>query len=191
VSRPPPPGGVPAYPSPGEEVVDLVDERNRVVGQALRREVRARNLLHRGVGILCFDPRGRIHVHRRTETKDVFPGMYDMFVGGVVQSGESYDAAARREIREELGIEGPQPRFLFTHLYQGERNRSWIHVYRVEWGGAVRLQAEEIVWGDWVEPEELDRLMAERSFVPDGLEIYQHFLRFLRDGEKSSRPERG
>ena len=161
--------------SPGEERVDLVDLENRVVGRALRREVRSRNLLHRGVGIVCFDGKGRIYVHRRTETKDIFPGMYDMFVGGVVASGESYRAAAAREVAEELGIVGPRPDYLFSHLYLGDRNRAWIQVYRVEWDGPIRHQPEEVSWGSWIEEADLEGMIRERSFVPDGLEIYHHY----------------
>jgi len=167
-------GTDPPAKDPGGELVDLVDEINRVRGQALRREVRSKNLLHRGVAIACRNRSGRLHVHKRTTTKDVFPGMYDMFVGGVVLAGESYLTAARREIDEELGITGPEPEFLFAHLYQGDRNRSWIYVYQVEWNGPIRLQAEEVVWWDWVDEETLERMMAEQVFVPDGLEVYSH-----------------
>ena len=78
---------------PREELVDLIDEQDRVIGWARRERIRKLNLLHRGVGILCYDPAGRIYVHRRTETKDVFPGMYDMFVGGAVGRGEARDLA--------------------------------------------------------------------------------------------------
>ena len=60
-------------------------------------------------------------MHRRTDTKDVFPGEYDMFVGGVVSAGESYDDSALREIGEELGIVGPTPEFMFMHRYEGPR----------------------------------------------------------------------
>jgi len=171
---------------PGEEIVDLVDGGNRIVGRATRRDVRGQNLLHRGVGILCLNPRDQVHVHRRTDTKDVFPGMYDMFVGGVVLSGETYDAAARREIAEELGIVELEPEYLFTHLYLGDRNRSWIQVYRVVWDGPVRLQPQEIVWGDWIEEEALHSMIGEKPFVPDGLEVYEHYLSW-RGGPKYGR----
>lgn len=60
---------------PADELADVVDEDDRVVGRAGRSEIRARNLLHRGVAILCRNSRGEIYVHRRTDTKDVFPGM--------------------------------------------------------------------------------------------------------------------
>jgi len=104
---------------PGDELLDVVDDRDRVVGQASRREVRRRRLLHRFSSVLCFDGAGRVYVHRRTDDKDVYPGMYDTAAGGVLAAGETYLEAARRELAEELGVVGPEPRFLFRHRYRG------------------------------------------------------------------------
>jgi hypothetical protein len=56
---------------PGDEILDVVDEHDRVVGRASRREVRARRLLHRFAAVLCRDPTGRVYVHRRVDDKDV------------------------------------------------------------------------------------------------------------------------
>ncbi len=168
--------------------MDLVDEENRVIGRSSRREARAMNLLHRGVGIIVFNRKGQVYVHRRTETKDIFPGMFDMFVGGVVESGEPYAAAARRELGEELGIMGPEPEFLFAHLYLGSRNRSWIQVYRTSWDGAIRHQPEEIVGGNWVDESEVLSMTMVESFVPDGLEVYHRFLEWRLHPERFRRP---
>ena len=161
--------------SPAEELVDLIDRDDRVIGRKTRRTVRAENLLHRGVGILCTNAAGKIYVHKRTTTKDVFPGMYDMFVGGVVTAGESYEEAAKRELAEELGIAGPTPEYLFHHLYWGPRNRSLVAVYSVEWNGPIRHQASEISWGQFCSLEEITNKLEEWSFVPDGLEIFQAY----------------
>lgn len=158
-----------------DEIVDIVDAENRVVRRATRREVRAENLPHRGVGILCRDSTGRIYVHRRTPTKDVFPGMYDMLVGGVVASGESYEAAARREIAEELGIVGPEPRFLFQHHYVGPENHAFVAVYEVTWDGPMRHQESEVEWGAFLDIEEVLRSLERWAYVPDGLEIFERY----------------
>ena len=176
---------------PADELVDLIDPANNIIGRASRREVRSRNLLHRGVGILCRNSRGDIYVHRRTTTKDVFPGMYDMFVGGVVGWGETYEAAAQREIAEELGIAGPEPRFLFHHLYQGPLNRAWVAVYEVTWDGAIRHQESEVAWGSYLSLEELLAKLEEWDFVPDGLEIFEHYLQDLRQSRVGSGPASG
>ena len=158
-----------------DEIVDVVDAENRIVRRATRREVRAENLPHRGVGILCRDSTGRIYVHRRTPTKDVFPGMYDMLVGGVVASGETYDDAARREIAEELGIVGPEPRFLFQHHYVGPKNHAFVAVYEVTWDGPMRHQESEVEWGAFLDIGEVVRSLERWDYVPDGLEIFERY----------------
>lgn len=92
--------------NPSDEILDIVDENDEVIGQAPRGEATARGLRHRCAFIEVRDAEGRIFVHRRTATKLVFPSHYDMFVGGVVGAGETYDEAALREAEEELGVTG-------------------------------------------------------------------------------------
>lgn len=169
---------------PADELADVVDEDDRVVGRAGRSEIRARNLLHRGVAILCRNSRGEIYVHRRTDTKDVFPGMYDMLVGGLVSAGEMYEEAARREIAEELGIVGPEPAFLYVHRYEGSESRSFTAFYEVTWDGPIRHQESEIAWGSFMSPDELRVKLNEWPFVPDDGEI---FSRWLSDPDSPNR----
>jgi 8-oxo-dGTP pyrophosphatase MutT (NUDIX family) len=160
---------------PGDELLDVVDEQDNVVGQASRREVRRRRLLHRFSSVLCRDPAGRLYVHRRTDDKDVYPGMYDMAAGGVLAAGETYLEAARRELAEELGVVGPELRFLFKHRYRGQENPSWSALFEVTWGGQVHPQASEIAWGAFLTADELLARLDEWPFVPDGLEIFRRW----------------
>lgn len=169
-----------------EEWVDLVDLENRIVGATTRAEVRQKNLLHRGVGIMCRNSRGEVYVHKRTDTKDLFPGLHDMFVGGVVSRGESYETSALRELEEELGVRGPAPRPLFVHLYQGDRNRSWIKVFDVTWDGPIVHQPEEIVWGAWMPEDALEQWAREVVIVPDGLEVFHRWLEWKRSNSPTS-----
>ena len=89
-----------------EELVDVVDDQDRVIATVTRSRVRAQHLLHRVASVLVFRPDGRLLVHRRTDTKDVFPGAFDCFVSGVVNAGEEYGQARDRELQEEMAIEG-------------------------------------------------------------------------------------
>jgi isopentenyldiphosphate isomerase len=154
------------------ELVDVVDEDDRVVGTVTRREVRERALLHRCTYVLVRNGAGDILVHRRTETKDTNPGAYDVFAGGVCAAGESYDECARREVAEELGVTGVELRFLFRHRYRGPGGHAWGAVYEVRWDGPVRPQATEVAWTAWVSPDELQRMLAELDFCPDSREIF-------------------
>lgn len=169
--------------NPADEILDVVDENDQVTGQYPRGEVYARGLRHRCVFIQARDAAGRLFVHRRTATKLVFPALYDMFVGGVVGAGESYDEAALREAEEELGVSGlPQPAFLFKFLYDdGAGNGWWSAVYEVRCELPVDPQAEEVDWHDFLPEEEVERRLGAWQWVPDGLAAYER-LRAFRNG---------
>ncbi|NUK00197.1 NUDIX domain-containing protein [Streptomyces lunaelactis] len=160
--------------TPADEILDIVDENDEVIGQAPRGEAYARGMRHRCAFILARDAEGRIFVHRRTSTKLVFPSLYDMFVGGVVGAGESYDAAALREAEEELGVSGlPRPVPLFKFLYDNGEHSWWSAVYEVRCELPVHPQAEEVAWHDFLPEEELERRLGEWEWVPDGLAAWQ------------------
>ncbi|MFC6020049.1 NUDIX hydrolase [Plantactinospora solaniradicis] len=169
-------------PRSADELLDIVDEYDRVVGQAPRGEAYARRLRHRCVFVLARNPAGRIFVHRRTAEKLVFPSRYDMFVGGVVGAGESYDEAALREAEEELGVSGlPAPVPLFTFLYETPEHTWWSAVYEVRCTPPVEPQPEEVAWHTFLGEEELHRRLAEWAWVPDGLEAYHRLLAWRRE----------
>ncbi len=109
---------------PSDELVDVVDLDDRVIGVATRAEVRSQNLRHRCAEIAVVNSAGEIYVHRRTETKDVYPGMYDMVVGGVLATEESWDEGATRELAEETGIAGVPLRSLVHHVFDGPEERA-------------------------------------------------------------------
>ena len=132
-------------------------------------------LRHRCVFIRARHAEGRIFVHRRTPDKLVFPSLYDMFVGGVVGAGESYDEAALREAEEELGVSGlPRPEFLFKFLYDDGAGHSWWSaVYEVRCDLPVNPQVEEVAWYDFLTEEEVERHLSDWEWVPDGLAAHE------------------
>lgn len=88
-----------------QELFDVVDERDQVIGQARRGEVHGNPvLIHRSVQVLVFDGAGRLLLQRRSRTKDLFPGFYCASASGHVAAGDDYATTAVRELREELGV---------------------------------------------------------------------------------------
>ena len=164
----------------GDELVEIVDEHDRVVEIVPRREMRARRLRHRCTYVFVLDPAGRLYVHRRTETKDVYPGFYDVVAGGVNAAGETYDESAARETAEELGVTA-SPTYRFTQPYDGPDGRSFGAVYDVVWDGPIVWQPEEVVWGAFLPLEEVDELIARERFCPDGLEMYERWRGIPRE----------
>ncbi|GAA2413488.1 NUDIX domain-containing protein [Streptomyces pulveraceus] len=166
--------------TPSDEILDIVDENDVVVGRAPRGEATARGLRHRCAFIEVRDAEGRLFVHRRTPGKLLFPSRYDMFVGGVVGAGESYDEAALREAEEELGVSGlPRPEPLFKFLYESAGHSWWSYVYQVRCELPVNPQVEEVAWHTFLTDDELAQRIGDWEWVPDGLEAY-HRLRAFR-----------
>ena len=161
---------------PGDELVDVVDERNEVVGVVPRRTLRDENLCHRCTYVFVLNRAEELYVHRRTDTKDVYPGFYDVVAGGVNAAGESYDECARRELEEELGV-AAEPTFRFLHRYEGPSGRVWGGAFDVAWDGPIVWQPSEVVWGVFVPFEEVDAMIARERFSPDGLEVYERWRR--------------
>jgi 8-oxo-dGTP pyrophosphatase MutT (NUDIX family) len=159
--------------APEDEILDIVDENDRVVGQAPRGEVYAKGLRHRTAFVLARDGADRIFVHRRTAGKLVYPSLYDVFVGGVLGTGETYDDAALREAEEELGVRGlPRPAPLFTFLFEAPDGHGswWARVYEVRCTLPVRPQAEEVSWHAFLTEQEVAERLDTWEWVPDGRE---------------------
>ncbi|MFI0152154.1 NUDIX hydrolase [Streptomyces lydicus] len=171
-------------PLNADEILDVVDENDQVVGQAPRGETYARRMRTRAAFILVRDAEDRIFVHRRTPNKLVFPSHYDMFVGGVVGAGESYDRAALREAEEELGVQGlVQPEPLFKFLYETAEHTWWSAVYQVRCTLPVAPQEAEIDWHAFLPEEELIRRLDEWPWTPDGTAAYRELLARREAGE--------
>ncbi len=107
----------------------MVDDNDRPLGTAPRGRVHAQGLKHRAVHVLLFDPRGRLYLQKRAPGKDTHPGKWTSSASGHVDPGESYPAAAQRELAEELCLHlklhevgklpaSPQTENEFTAVYR-------------------------------------------------------------------------
>lgn len=152
------------------ERVDVVDADDRVIDTVPRSVMRRDVLRHRAVFILVRDSTGRVLIHRRSEQKDIWPGWWDIAIGGVVVSGESYDDAARRELWEEAGI-GAEPVFVSAGAYGDTEVNLIGRCYEVCHDGEVEPRDGEVAEFWWVSTEELRRLAAEERFLPDSLAL--------------------
>lgn len=128
----------------GEELFDVVDEHDTVLGQATRREVHEKGLMHRAVHILVFNKNHDCLLQKRSMLKDKHPGVWDSSAAGHLDAGEDYESAARRELQEELGIEGV--RLLHLGNIPPSALTGWEHValYAALYDGKVHFPAAEI-----------------------------------------------
>jgi isopentenyldiphosphate isomerase len=146
-----------------EEIFDVVNERDEVIGRQTRAEVHRRGLLHRAVHVLVFNSAGQVFLQKRSMTKDRQPGLWDSSASGHVDSGEEYDACALRELREEISLDlAAPPARLFKIAASAETDQEHLWVYRCKAEGPFQLHPDEIERGAWFSPDEVTRWLAER-----------------------------
>ena len=146
-----------------EEIFDVVDERDHVIGRKPRNEVHRLGLMHRAVHVLVFNPCGEIFLQKRSMQKDRQPGVWDSSASGHVDSGEDYDSCALRELGEELGFSPTTPPTrLFKLAASPETDQEHVWVYRCEGAGPFTLHPDEIEHGDWFAPEYVSQWIAEK-----------------------------
>jgi len=146
-----------------EELFDIVNDRDEIVGRAPRREVHARGLWHRAVHVLIFNAAGQVFLQKRSMRKDTAPGCWDSSCSGHVDAGEDYDASARRELGEELGLALPAPPARWFRLEAcAETGWEFVWVYRLRHEGPFTLHPGEIESGQWFAPAELAARLRER-----------------------------
>ena len=153
-----------------------MDEENRVIGSAGRSVMRRFNLIHRATYILLFNAKGELFVQKRTAGKDVYPGCYEVAVGGVVQAGEEYDVSAQRELAEEVGMADAVLTPLFDFYWQDERNKVWGMAYACAADGPLTLQPEEVESGQFMDIDDILRHCRTQPFTPDGLYLLDRYL---------------
>ncbi|MBM7061338.1 NUDIX hydrolase [Pseudomonas sp. UL073] len=158
------------------ERVAWVDEQDRPLGGVPRAELRARRLLGRGTYILLFNSAGELCVHRRTLSKALYPGYWDVAAGGMVLEGESYADSAARELAEELGIRDVA---LVEHahfLYDAPESRLWCTAFSAVSDAPLVLQPEEVLEARFIPLAEALAETHIKPYCPDSLAALQRYL---------------
>ncbi|WP_338526350.1 NUDIX hydrolase [Pseudomonas batumici] len=158
------------------EQIAWVDADDHLLGALARSELRERGLIGRGTFILLFNSAGELCVHRRTLSKAIYPGYWDVAAGGMVQADESYAESAARELEEELGVSGV-PLTEHEHFFFDQPdNRLWCAVFSAVWDGPLRLQPEEVLEARFIPVDQALRETLEKPYCPDSLAALKRYL---------------
>lgn len=151
------------------ELSEMVTQNGECLGMVPRKLVHSANLLHRGIGMVVakdkpilqpgFSDFPDLYTHRRTDSKRIFPSLYDMFVGGVSTAREDAKTTAAREVAEELGLERAlwDPTMLSDPLFNcticTSYNRCVVTMFCCTFDSTkdvIRWQEEEVAWGNFI-----------------------------------------
>jgi len=170
-----------------DEMLDIVNERGEVIGQATRREIHSDNsLLHRVVHLLLLNSRGEILLQKRSPSKDTAPGRWDTSVGGHVNRGEGIEEAVLRETREELLIDDCRPEFIYSYIHRNEMESELVHTFMAVYDGEPGYNPAEITEVRFWKPEEIHSLIDTGIFSNNFVDEFRRFMAFAagREGRR-------
>ena len=168
-----------------EDIFDIVNSDDEVVGRAPRSEIHSRGLLHRSAHVLIFSDGGvpEILLQKRSASKDIHPGKFTAACSGHVDSGEDYGEGVLRELREETGIRLDSPSvldFVGKISPRPETGMEFVAVYAMRAPRDIRLSfsPEEIDGFEWVPVREFEERILESPelFTPSLLCVYGFYL---------------
>ncbi|MBQ2835918.1 MAG: NUDIX domain-containing protein [Clostridia bacterium] len=131
------------------EYFDVLNENGEFTGEIETREkCHEKGLWHRAIYGFIFNEKGEVLLQKRSKTKKLWPGLWDITAGGHVLAGEFGEQALIREVKEELGIQ------IKENIINNHFNECYIITKQVEIS-EIKLQKEEVEEIKWFSKQEI------------------------------------
>lgn len=160
------------------EYFDVVDENNVVIGRETRQIVHKEKMRHRSVHIFIFNSKNQLYLQKRSMSKDMSPGYWESSVSGHLDAGEGYEQAAKRELKEEVGIEAE---IEYVNNFPARKDSGWefIKLFICRYDKPITdINKEEIDEGGFFDIEQIrDEIISrKREFTPPFRLLFMWFL---------------
>ena len=163
-----------------DEIVDLVDAQDKVVGEAAISGCLEKGLLHRAVAVLVIRSSGKFVLQQRSRRDRWNPGLWTISSTGHVRKGEKYEAAAHREMSEELGFDAqltPVRKYLMPPFSdQGLTEHEWVNLYTCRTDSPCTIDSVELEGVKDFTEQELGGMLQDGPLTPDAKLILADYL---------------
>lgn len=147
-----------------DELLDIIDQNDQVVGQKYRAEIYAEKSSNfRVINAFLINSQKQVWIPRRSPNKKLFPLCLDASVGGHVAADESYEKAFQRELQEELNIEiSDVSHRLLAKLTPHQHGVSaYMHVYVIVTDEDPVYNTTDFISATWFNITELQELIKQ------------------------------
>lgn len=147
--------------------VTFVDDNNQVIGSGPKRESWDKGIAVRIARVFIFNKQGELLIQKRADHLESMPGRWDSSASGHVDAGESYDEAAKRELKEETGLKDaelePKGEFYSSEIDEPDKiKKRFTKIYTGHYDGEISADGEDVSEMRWVDPNELETWMSEK-----------------------------
>lgn len=150
----------------GCERVVLVNESDEAIGTEEKVRAHELHLLHRAVSVFIINHRREVLLQRRAPTKYHSAGLWSNAACGHPRPGENSKIAARRRLREEMGIDcvlAEACAFVYSAKFaNGLAEYEFDHVFVGCWDGAPTPDAGEVDAWEWRGVDAVDTTLIQQ-----------------------------
>ena len=161
------------------ELVDIVDEQDTVIGTIYRKdEIYGKHIL-RSTSIFLLNSKKQILLQLRAKESKRYPLHWDVSGGGHVNSGESYQDCAKRELFEEIGIQVEYLNLLKKHHFTLDNNRKRINSSYVAIIEETKILIDPVEVADarWFSISEINKMIENNEkFHPECEFLLKQYL---------------
>ena len=169
------------YDKRNQEWLPILSEEGQIIGKATRSQCYdGTKLLHPVVHLHLFDNKGQLYLQKRSQNKQVQPGMWDSSVGGHVGYGENPELALLREANEEIGISAKGATLLFSYIWESDIEKELVYVYALHSNQMPRPNTQELEGGAFMSLEEIKKNLGKRKFTPNFEKEFELLIKKIR-----------
>jgi len=149
------------------EILDVVNNLDEVIATAERSRVYEEKLPHRIVHVLLFNTAGKMALQLRSQNVSFMPNTWSTAVGGHVRTGETYEQAALRESREELGVELALDE-IHKDFYKALGLQKFLRTFRASFEGPFEPDPQDVASVDFFSLEQIQKMLTSgEQFHPE------------------------
>lgn len=165
-----------------ETLLPEVDEQGNITGTMTRAEAHSGTKhLHPVVHLHVFNSKGDLYLQKRPDWKDIQPGKWDTAVGGHIDLGESVEQALHREVREEIGITDYTPERLKHYVFESDKEKELVFVFRTVYDKPINPDKEELADGRFWSRQEIRNNIGKGIFTPN---FENEYLKVIANSDK-------